>query len=137
MERGSAYISGATNSSYTATTAGNYKVEVTNSTGCSKTSAAVVVTVPCRDGETISNINDDIHINVYPNPFAASFTLFIGGEMNIVWDVTIKDMLGRTLASDKMHGSKEMQMGGNLPAGIYLVEMISGESRKIARVEKM
>jgi PKD repeat protein len=38
-------ISGATGSTYTTSTAGSYKVRVTNSTGCSKTSAATTISV--------------------------------------------------------------------------------------------
>jgi hypothetical protein len=41
-------IAGATSSGYTAKNAGKYKVVVTNATGCSRTSNAIVVTVPCR-----------------------------------------------------------------------------------------
>src|SRR4029079_16403964 len=50
-KKGSNYISGETSSSYTATTQANYKVEVTDGNSCSKTSAATMVTVPCKEGE--------------------------------------------------------------------------------------
>src|SRR5207342_3251667 len=57
-KKGSNFISGATLSNYTATTGGNYKVQITNSNGCSKTSAGVTVTVPCKEGESLVSAND-------------------------------------------------------------------------------
>src|SRR5207342_90291 len=66
-KKGSNFISGATLSNYTATIGGAYKVQVTNSNGCSKTSAGVVVSVPCREGEIISSIIN-LDFTVYPNP---------------------------------------------------------------------
>src|SRR5262249_20284072 len=64
-KKGNAYISGATLSAYTATQQGNYKVEVTNGNACSKLSAAVMVTVPCKEGE--NGFAVDL-ISIYPNP---------------------------------------------------------------------
>lgn len=51
-------IAGATTANYTATTAGNYKVTVTNPNGCSRTSAGVVVTGPPGNSVTVTGSLD-------------------------------------------------------------------------------
>lgn len=62
---GGSLISGATGSTYTVTTAGNYTVVVT-SNGCSSTSAvkAVTVTVCCQSGTTAPVINSATNYTV-------------------------------------------------------------------------
>lgn len=60
-------ISGATNQLYTAFTAGTYRAVVTSSiTGCSKTSTAQVVTIPCK--QEGSAITEESVAIIYPNP---------------------------------------------------------------------
>ncbi|MCS6916854.1 MAG: GEVED domain-containing protein [Chitinophagales bacterium] len=61
-KKGSNNIAGATNQSYTATSTGTYKVTVTNSSGCSKTSSGVKVTKSCRLDELTADAE------LYPNP---------------------------------------------------------------------
>lgn len=51
---GSSVISGGTNAAYTATTAGNYTTRITNSSGCSDTSAVITVGVYSLPTATIT-----------------------------------------------------------------------------------
>lgn len=139
------FIAGATSIAYTATTAGTYKVEVKNANGCSKVSSGIVVTVPCREVKSIPVPLDDIQINVYPNPYAETFSLLIkpftnrsGAYSDEFYKVIIKDILGRQVSAEiHVAAGKEIQLGKELPSGFYLVEIISGVSRKMIRIEKV
>src|SRR5262249_15587365 len=70
--KNNAAISGATNKSYTATTVGDYKVKVTNSNGCSKTSTPVTVFTSCKFSS--DNFTSSAGVNLYPNPSNGKFT---------------------------------------------------------------
>src|SRR5207249_952066 len=61
-------IAGATGKTYTATTAGNYKVRITTTGGCVGNSASQSVVISCR---TAGNISSPplLNITAYPNPF--------------------------------------------------------------------
>jgi hypothetical protein len=70
-KKNGANISGATKTSYAAKTAGTYKVQVTNQSACTKLSAGVVVTVPCKEQQLTSS-NSFV---VYPNPNDGTFEI--------------------------------------------------------------
>jgi hypothetical protein len=70
--KGSAILAGETSVNFTASAAGNYKCSVTkNSTGCSKNSNVITVSVPCKTGDKLMNSE----LLVYPNP-ASNFIIF-------------------------------------------------------------
>jgi len=117
---------------YLAYTTGNYQVEVTNASGCSKMSKKKKVTHSgCRlEGETTEN-NFLMHsiLRIYPNPNNGQFNFqFISGELT-EGDVHVQilDISGRTLnefifnASDGMVGEN---MSVQLPSGIYVIRLI-------------
>ncbi len=81
-------LSGATNSTYTATIAGNYVVVVTNSYGCTKASGIKKVIINCRLEEGISE-----SFYVSPNPCS---TCFVNGDMN-EQDLIVTDIVGRKI----------------------------------------
>src|SRR6185436_4547654 len=93
-KKGGNFISGATLSNYTATTGGNYKVQVTNGNGCSKTSGNVTVTVPCKEGEIISTLNN-LDFNAYPNPNSGEFTVKFSNKPISPVQIEMTDELGK------------------------------------------
>ncbi len=108
-------ITGATASSLSAQSSGPYKVTVTNSYGCSKTSGATTVNViVCREIEP----NSISEIELFPNPATTEFYV-TGSELQ---KVEIFDLQG------KMVQMKEMTVSGtvdisNLSDGLYLVKI--------------
>ncbi|HYV90580.1 MAG TPA: SBBP repeat-containing protein, partial [Chitinophagales bacterium] len=72
---GSSYIAGATNISYTAKAAGTYKVVVTNSYGCSKTSTGKTVQIVCKSGESSLAGQDYFNVIASPNPTPNLFSI--------------------------------------------------------------
>ena len=132
--KGSSNISGATNSSYTATTKGNYKVVVTSS-GCSKTSPGVTVTKSCRmedessDDETIAGV-----LNIYPNPTTGIFVVDLNLNANLDEKVTIQlyNSIGQLIQEEVASTgagklNKESHLASEVPGGLYLVRILAGD----------
>ncbi|MFN0275237.1 MAG: T9SS type A sorting domain-containing protein, partial [Chitinophagales bacterium] len=123
--QGTTPIVGATAISYTAVTAGNYKCSVTRtSTGCSKTSNKITVTIPCREGD--NEMGDAV--TIFPNPATDKFILQaqIQGAT-----ITIYNSVGEVMYTKEVHAQKgfinetiELQ---NISAGIYFVFISSAE----------
>jgi hypothetical protein len=123
-------ISGATNQTYVATSTGSYKVKVTSSNGCSKTSSATNVTKSCKIiNEATNLLGNEISIHPVPNngKFEINFTNFSLGNEGTIW---VSDVLGRKvitlpieIASNAY--SKAVTLDNDLPDGIYFVEFIT------------
>lgn len=116
-KKSGSFISGATLSNYTATAAGNYKVEITNSNGCSKLSAAVTVTVPCKlDGSEIVN---SFEVMVYPNPNNGAFSISFSNELYSPVHIELTDELGRVVKRFTTYNETVVIKESNLARGIY------------------
>lgn len=117
-------IPGANSSTYNATISGDYSVIVTDSNGCSATSAASPV-VGMRDVLTQG-------FTVSPNPTAGDFRIQLAADVvegSAVLE--IHDLQGRLLHSRMVQGqgrSMELSLQGVLPtAGTYLVSLKAGD----------
>ena len=129
-------IAGAAASSYTAKTAGSYRVNVTNTaTSCVKTSSVVQVIVNCRlsDGSEL----DGVVMDVTPNPF------YNQTEVNIVLPETesgslqITSIDGKVITSEMLKGGKNtLLLGQELESGVYLVRLTCGGVEKVRRIVK-
>jgi N-acetylneuraminic acid mutarotase len=136
-KKGSNFISGATLLNYTATLGGTYKVEVTNSNGCSKLSAGTVVSVPCKlDGSESVPISVEIDVKVHPNPSSGDFTFEISntGDKNIF--IAVYDAIGKKIRFDQLKKSTANYHISNLPPGVFSAEIICGENKKVIKLVK-
>ena len=89
-------IAGATSTTYLATTAGNYTVEVTKiSTDCSKVSKITKVKITCKEVGNEQNLNNHLLI-VYPNPSTNKFTLQLNDDQ--FYEVQLCDITGKILS---------------------------------------
>ncbi len=131
-KKNGAVISGATNTSYVATTAGNYRCLVTkNATGCTKLSGNITVTVNCRLEESASTGNT---FKYYPNPFNTELTV----QLNSVSTVAVYNVLGQKKIEMKdVNG--EIKLGQDLQPGIYILEVRENgtvvSSQRIVKVD--
>jgi hypothetical protein len=123
-KKGSNYISGGTLSSYTVTLGGTYKVEVTNSNGCSKLSAGVVVSVPCREGDIIS-LKNNLDFSVYPNPNSGEFTIKFLGKPVAPVEIEMTDAIGRVVKRFETNDETVVIKESNLANGIYCLTVRS------------
>ncbi len=130
-KKGTALISGATNQTYTATSTGTYKVIVTNSNGCTRLSAGVVVT-GCRFEDSTSPDEENHEFSIVPNPN--------NGEFNILADyvdwkddeiqVQVFNSLGQLVYNiNKTFDGKSVsiQLENSVAAGMYLVKLVHNE----------
>lgn len=122
-------VTGATSSSYTATEAANYEVNVLNpTTACSKQSAPATVTNACKTGSE-SDVREP-QIELFPNPSNGLITIKITQEGSAIVMLHVYDVTGREMISR----NEGLQYGNyvttidleNQPSGIYLLHAIIG-----------
>lgn len=117
-KKGSNVQSGATNSTFSATSNGTYKCTVTiTATGCTKTSAGSSVTITCKTQNQIANDQ----VIVYPNPSADYFVINTSSlDKNDA--VMIYDLTGKLLEHYSING-EEIKVGATLTNGIYFARI--------------
>lgn len=126
-------ISGATGNNYIATTAGTYKVKVTNSNGCTKISGGTTVTVPCRENEQIQSTTS-FDLSVYPNPNKGEFTVQFSGKPLSLVSIEITDMLGRIIEHVETYNETILINKANIATGIYYLTAKSKEGVKMKKI---
>ncbi len=131
-KKGTVIQSGATNSTFSATSNGTYKCTVTISeTGCSKTSTGVVIDVTCKTGDAVN----DIELIFYPNPTADYFNINTV-QLDAHAVIYIYDVTGRLVESNEANSS-EIKVGEVLPNGIYFASIVANnETKKIYKLVK-
>jgi hypothetical protein len=135
--RNNVVIPGATASSFTATTAGTYKVRVMLN-GCVQYSPSYTVTVPCREGEMLRGGNLDA--SVFPNPADDHTTIaFMNPESQNV-SIELLDIQGKLLeyilpATTLPEGLQQVEYNtAILSKGIYLVRIATASENKVIRL---
>lgn len=110
-------ISGANSSSYGATLAGTYKVQITDAaTGCTSLSNGTVVVINCRKTGGFQNFS------VYPNPSGSRFVLNCSEQTDEKITVNIYDISGRLIRNYvKPEHLQFFEFGTDLIPGIYFV----------------
>jgi len=122
-KKGGNNIAGATLKNYTATLAGVYKIKVTNSNGCSKLSAGVTVTVPCKEEENIlsQSVPTGIGFSVYPNPNTGAFTIKFSTRPASPVQIELTDETGRIVKKLETGEQTVLISEPNIAKGIYFV----------------
>jgi hypothetical protein len=123
-------ISGATNKSYTASSAGSYTVAITK-TGCTGISAATVVTQAGVKEEpgTTNGSEMSFELGAYPNPVSDVLTVNVTGIEEVNGTVTVMDFNGRLVISKEMKASSMTVDMTGMASGVYLVRYKDGEGR--------
>jgi hypothetical protein len=124
-------ITGATSQKYTANAKGSYSVTITNSYGCKETSQAIGIT-SCRIAKPEA---EPFNVSISPNPSSSEFNVAIGGN-EVTVNINIYDLTGRLLQSSIHQASSGITIGSALRQGIYLVEIISANDKKLMRIVK-
>jgi hypothetical protein len=115
-----------------------YSIEVAVQIGgnWSAYGAACNLTVGNVISKTIAEeaIADNFEIKAFPNPFASNFTLLLSNE-SLESNISIFDMTGKLVQSFKTT-ENEINVGENLTAGVYLVNITQKQETKNIRVVK-
>jgi len=122
-------INGATNQSYNAASNGEYAVIITKN-GCSDTSACMSVI-----GVGVVENNFDNELLLYPNPTNGSFSIDLGATYRTV-DISISDITGRLIRSDKFSQEQIINLSIQEPNGVYILTVYSGDKKAIIRLIK-
>lgn len=125
-KKGSSTLAGETNQNYTATATGTYKVIVTNSNGCSKTSAGTVVTKSCKESALIAMENTSLKI--YPNPASNEINVEFDLVENFSGSATIEiiNLLGQNVFSTTAmvnNGKLSIKINPVLVDGNYFIRI--------------
>ncbi len=129
-------IVGATGNSYTATTAGSYKVNITDSLHlCSKASNKISVSVPCKlDGDnTQENFESISELLIEPNPFSHTTEIYFNIKQQGNVSVQIFEITGKLIKtlthSEYEAGEYQLQwdatnnMNHLVNTGIYFIKI--------------
>ncbi|MGN6615702.1 MAG: DUF4082 domain-containing protein, partial [Ilyomonas sp.] len=131
--KGSTPIAGATAREYTATTTGTYKVKVTNSNGCSKTSSGMKVTKNCTTIASTLTVSSKVpasadRLAVYPNPSTGKIRIdFYNSKQSKEISLNIFEMTGKLVTTKKvatLAGFNQYDLDLSLLAsGMYYIEL--------------
>ena len=134
---GSAFINitGATSINYVTTQAGTYRVKVTNNFGCSGYSSSLVIgtsQMPVIEGEEKQWIEELVF--VYPNPTNNNFQIMGIEDLDSIQSFVLYDPMGSKICEyDLKMRSFDVS---TLARGLYYLEIVLPNRRKIIRVEK-
>lgn len=122
-------IPNATNQTYTATTNGDYAVQLTEN-GCVDTSAcATVMSVG------IIKTSFPSEIIVYPNPTNGAFSVDLGRSYESL-STTIMDIKGNVIRSEKHNQSDLLNLKIDEPVGAYILVVESEDKKAVIRMVK-
>ncbi len=126
--KGGATISGATNQNYTATATGTYKVIVTASNGCSKTSGGKKVTKSCKEDVVQLLLSS---FTLYPNPSDGWFMVELELQNNFsgTASLVVANTLGQNIFKQEIpvtggRLTEKLYLGKEISAGMYVVKVI-------------
>ncbi len=128
--RNGADIAGATSRYYYATTTGNYRVRVTNASGCSKTSATTTLVKTCREADpAVTPV-----LLVYPNPSADAVYIDLQNlsDQSTVARIDLIDAVGKVVLSNQATITDGMLLQhvdvSSLAAGMYVIHVLVGDT---------
>ncbi|MFC2113995.1 T9SS type A sorting domain-containing protein [Bacteroidota bacterium] len=122
-------ISTATSRTISVTNSGNFKVEVSNSNGCKNVSDEVYVV-----GSSIDD-QENISINVYPNPSSSIITIESLTNQNSQ-EIYMYDLNGKLVYQNLMTNPKmTINLASlNIPKGFYLIKVQTDNSIICSRI---
>jgi hypothetical protein len=130
--------------SYPIASSGVVTATASNGCGSSKPRSLQVNVPACPSGGFVkgsvmmdTESNETLQIRVYPNPSNDVFTILINGMSREQVTMKIYDVSGRPCLIQNLNPSSSIRVGSNLKPGVYQVEIVQGNSRKIQRLVKL
>ena len=128
-KKGTNVISGATGQTYTAKTAGSYKVLVANAYGCTKLSAGKSFKIVCRQDDDAKDLNTAI-LQISPNPSKGLFAVHLTdiGKSEGLAEIKVLNAIGQEVYAEKIQYSDNsldhnIDLTAIQPQGLYLIRL--------------
>ncbi len=125
--------------------AGNGSVTATPSNGCrSGKTRTLQVNIPAcgskqiytKNANTINPKSSSLNVEVYPNPTQSEFQVSISSNSNEKIQVRLFDVNGKKFVTGISNPLQLNNFGSSLKAGVYLMEVTQGKTRKTTRLVK-
>jgi hypothetical protein len=135
--KGSIPITGATANSFTANSAGTYRVLVTNQYGCTRLSnpGVKVTSGPCRIGNNFSEA-----ISAFPNPFSNQLSVSFENEIDQYISISITNIIGEIVFSESIElaaGVQKIDLNLNdLSSGVFMLSIQTNSGMKTQKIIK-
>ncbi len=131
-----ANITGATQISYTVSTAGDYSYKVTDGNGCTATSKTTTITNKCRLGadEPVGPV-----FLVYPNPANNAVMIqWMDDCSSPLVQMTMRNMMGQVVMHHALLCEQLQQTArvdvSNLPTGLYFISLVYSGSQVVHKL---
>jgi hypothetical protein len=85
---------------------------------------------------TIKTSTDPMQVNVYPNPTANAFQMFVKTPTASKITMRVLDVQGRLIKTISFNSDETIAFGNDLKSGVYMVEVREGNVLKTVRVVK-
>jgi dienelactone hydrolase len=128
-DSGNAMIPTETNQAYTATSNGNYAVEVTVGSCIDTSSCISIITVEIIENTFCNSLT------IYPNPTAGNFSIDLGESYKST-TINLTNLNGKLIQSKNYNESQLLNLKLKQPAGIYLLIIESGNEKAVIRLVK-
>ncbi len=122
---------------------GYVRVRSVNNCGISSYKSSLVRLPACPAGPVASTtkvsgpiVNETMDVKVFPNPSTSNFNIQVITANQQQVAVNIKDVQGRLIKSFKVAPYQTINLGAELKAGSYFLEVIQGNSLKTTRIVK-
>lgn len=118
--------------------AGTYKVTVRDAKGCCKSISVTIKngTGSCSSYALTGKTLELFDAKLSPNPAIDEFTLRVSGNSSEPVNIRVVDMYGKTRYITKGAAGQAYRFGEHFAAGVYIIEIIQGENKKIIKAIK-
>lgn len=150
-------IKGATSSTYTATTSGNYQVKITSGSLVGWSAPLSITVSNCKPSGSMAskeltldstnvtslsneeNMNANFEINVFPNPSNGEFTIQLNQENSSKNNIRIQllNSTGQVVYHNNfsfLNGKEEINVRENIVPGLYILQIIDGNNIRTKRI---
>ncbi|PCH97183.1 MAG: hypothetical protein COB85_02875 [Bacteroidetes bacterium] len=118
-----AILVGETSQSYTATSSGGYWVTVTDSNGCTATTAVESITII-----GVEELSMQLNMGIYPNPNTGLFNLDVYSDIELDAELHVLNILGQLIYTQKLNiigqHTQQIDLRGTT-TGLYYLKLIS------------
>jgi hypothetical protein len=123
---------------------GMVSVRGLNNCGTSSYKTSIVKLAPCPAGPTAPMtkglsvfMSNPMEVKIFPNPTTSSFNVqVIDNVSSDEITARLSDVQGRLMKTVRLNANETITLGSDFKSGVYMLEVIKGEERKMVRVVK-